>query len=356
MSCEQFQDRDKPAAQLEEEATEREIKSQLQRGDAKNCPKCNLLIQKNGGCDHMRCTNCGTAFGWTKGKVVKERRSAAANIRIANEEQASRSLEPMANVMYYQAALARHMREMDHDQARLLTMPPVPYARRMRRRDAEIYPGRHAARMYRTTDLQRANRSHRSEILQNLLQYTSERNDNNLPVANTIPNNDVTNILLPPQPQPQPQPQPDFSLPLNLRMRPDANNLNPRNIQPVAPRPRSEIAMSSPLRTLNTCALHSRPPFNTTQATYQGTNQNVNQMRIPAAWGFSASFDTDPMIPHAHNNNVSTAQQLPDLGHIVGSVRLTNLLATGGVTSTPSLTERDTLYGVQYSPFPDRFM
>ncbi|KAL5706710.1 RBR-type E3 ubiquitin transferase [Ranunculus cassubicifolius] len=30
--------------------------------DAQQCPKCKTWIQKNGGCDHMRCSCCGTQF------------------------------------------------------------------------------------------------------------------------------------------------------------------------------------------------------------------------------------------------------------------------------------------------------
>lgn len=33
--------------------------------DMKRCPSCNVLIQKNGGCDHMRC-RCGCHFNWSE--------------------------------------------------------------------------------------------------------------------------------------------------------------------------------------------------------------------------------------------------------------------------------------------------
>lgn len=34
-------------------------------GEAKQCPKCLLLIFKNGGCDHMKCGKCEYEFWWT---------------------------------------------------------------------------------------------------------------------------------------------------------------------------------------------------------------------------------------------------------------------------------------------------
>lgn len=32
---------------------------------AKPCPKCSVLINKDGGCNHMKCTRCNTKYCWT---------------------------------------------------------------------------------------------------------------------------------------------------------------------------------------------------------------------------------------------------------------------------------------------------
>lgn len=32
---------------------------------ARQCPNCKMLIEKNGGCDHMFCSNCKTRYNWS---------------------------------------------------------------------------------------------------------------------------------------------------------------------------------------------------------------------------------------------------------------------------------------------------
>ncbi len=37
-----------------------------------NCPKCNVYIQKTGGCNYMKCKNCKTEFCWYCSKTKDE--------------------------------------------------------------------------------------------------------------------------------------------------------------------------------------------------------------------------------------------------------------------------------------------
>ena len=37
----------------------------------KQCPKCQVLIEKNGGCDHMTCKLCRHEWWWSTGKALR---------------------------------------------------------------------------------------------------------------------------------------------------------------------------------------------------------------------------------------------------------------------------------------------
>ncbi len=38
----------------------------------KACPECSAPIEKNGGCNHMGCWQCGSYFCWQCGKPIFE--------------------------------------------------------------------------------------------------------------------------------------------------------------------------------------------------------------------------------------------------------------------------------------------
>jgi len=38
--------------------------------NARCCPNCFLIIEKNGGCDHMFCTRCSTSYNWSQSKLL----------------------------------------------------------------------------------------------------------------------------------------------------------------------------------------------------------------------------------------------------------------------------------------------
>jgi hypothetical protein len=43
---------------------ERETTEMMRKADARRCPECYIIIQKDGGCFHMYCSACHKSFNW----------------------------------------------------------------------------------------------------------------------------------------------------------------------------------------------------------------------------------------------------------------------------------------------------
>lgn len=46
------------------------LRKEGRSGKTRPCPKCHTPITKNGGCDHMYCSNCNTNFNWSSTKAT----------------------------------------------------------------------------------------------------------------------------------------------------------------------------------------------------------------------------------------------------------------------------------------------
>jgi len=42
----------------------------LRHGIVGACPSCHVLIEKNGGCNHVACSACGAFFDWGTGAAL----------------------------------------------------------------------------------------------------------------------------------------------------------------------------------------------------------------------------------------------------------------------------------------------
>jgi LSD1 subclass zinc finger protein len=62
----------------------------------KKCPCCRVPIEKNGGCDHIRCTFCHADFCWFCKKSDSECRSRAHALKIVKKSFLALALLPVA--------------------------------------------------------------------------------------------------------------------------------------------------------------------------------------------------------------------------------------------------------------------
>ncbi|RVE73071.1 hypothetical protein OJAV_G00045650 [Oryzias javanicus] len=66
MNCKDYQDDLRVRAQNDEAAqqTKQMLESMLQNGEAMNCPRCAIIVQKKDGCDWICCLMCKTEICW----------------------------------------------------------------------------------------------------------------------------------------------------------------------------------------------------------------------------------------------------------------------------------------------------
>jgi len=85
----------------------------------KDCPKCNICIEKNGGCNHMQCFNCKHDFCWmcmgnwrTHGSEYYECSRYKENPNIANESVHAQAREALKKYLHYFERWENHSRSL----------------------------------------------------------------------------------------------------------------------------------------------------------------------------------------------------------------------------------------------------
>lgn len=74
----------------------------LIRKTSRPCPKCGVVISKNGGCDHMFCTVCKYSFSYQTGKIIRHSFGNPHHdqyVRSLTDEQRARWMEPINRQM-----------------------------------------------------------------------------------------------------------------------------------------------------------------------------------------------------------------------------------------------------------------
>jgi len=87
--------------------------------NTKDCPKCNICIEKNGGCNHMQCYNCKHEFCWmclgdwrSHGSEYYECSRYKENPNIANESAHAQAREALKKYLHYFERWENHSRSM----------------------------------------------------------------------------------------------------------------------------------------------------------------------------------------------------------------------------------------------------
>ncbi|XP_054710603.1 potential E3 ubiquitin-protein ligase ariadne-2-like [Uloborus diversus] len=85
----------------------------------KDCPKCNICIEKNGGCNHMQCYGCKFDFCWmclgdwnSHGSEYYECSRYKENPNIANESAHAQAREALKKYLFYFERWENHARSL----------------------------------------------------------------------------------------------------------------------------------------------------------------------------------------------------------------------------------------------------
>ncbi|XP_058798758.1 potential E3 ubiquitin-protein ligase ariadne-2-like isoform X2 [Phymastichus coffea] len=85
----------------------------------KDCPKCHICIEKNGGCNHMQCYNCKHDFCWmclgdwkTHGSEYYECSRYKENPNIAHESVHAQAREALKKYLHYYERWENHSKSL----------------------------------------------------------------------------------------------------------------------------------------------------------------------------------------------------------------------------------------------------
>ncbi|KAJ6641343.1 putative E3 ubiquitin-protein ligase ariadne-2 [Pseudolycoriella hygida] len=95
----------------------------------KDCPKCNICIEKNGGCNHMQCFSCRYDFCWmcmgdwkTHGSEYYECSRYKEYPNIANESVHAQAREALKKYLHYYERWENHSKSLQLEEQTLAAM------------------------------------------------------------------------------------------------------------------------------------------------------------------------------------------------------------------------------------------
>lgn len=94
--------------------------------NTKDCPKCHVCIEKNGGCNHVQCTKCKHDFCWmclgdwkAHGSEYYECSRYKENPNIANESAHAQAREALKKYLFYFERYENHSKSLELEEQTL---------------------------------------------------------------------------------------------------------------------------------------------------------------------------------------------------------------------------------------------